>query len=795
MVNQDIIGLAVNALRNANVDPSNYLYVAKSGSDLTGDGSAGKPYLTVQNAIDNASSGTTLFIYPGTYTENLTLKAGVNLTTSAKYNTYIVGTVTADFTGTIFAEKIIFKSATGTVLDFKGTGVQNFQCAMCNFESTGTNANSAINWTNSNASSKISLSDGVVTAYSSASGARAFTSSSIAAGSLIASNTTFQVLDNLDNICINLAGSLVFTHTLDAINGQVVTANTARFLITLVSLTTNTVPVLVHNSTNTTSSVASSVVVTTTASPVITGIGAFAHVAIMYGGTGAGGSSTINGGLGPIGLPMGSVKLRSSSLVPANQISLGYNTGAFEFTGSDLYHTINTNRYKMSIYPEVYASHTLYVDNSRTDTYTPDGSESKPYTDVQSAHNAIGGTNYLTVNQNSVETDLTGFAAKLSATLSRDTTEYRFGSASLKIVTPGTVSGEGVTLTGSTVTASVSYTAEVWVKGSGTVTLALQEQTSGGVVVGTTTKAITLSSVWTRYEIARTFGTTGVSAVVLLYTSSTQAITFYADGFRVGLTSLVPSITNTYGISVALGIRYTGTLDIWRDYLTIYGQGATKGAGFKGTINNWSPHLTIYGVHLVGTSSATRDCYFNQTMNGDYLLEFKECRLSYCTMNVSSTGTTAQKNNSYIQITGDSNLWQNNTINITGINGFAGMTGGAYVSNTVTVTDSYFCPGCSCVDSCTVNLESGSTSEFFSMYAVRNTTNLKTGATLYADITALADMSNTFNNTGGTLIRVSDPQVRTTVLTGLSTSTSAAITETDTILEALGKLQAQINAL
>ncbi len=413
----------------------------------------------------------------------------------------------------------------------------------------------------------------------------------------------------------------------------------------------------------------------------------------------------------------------------------------------------------------------IYVDNSRTDTYVEDGSFTKPYKSLQDAHDSVGGINYLTENQNSVETDLTGFTSKLSATLSRDTSEYRFGVASLKIVTPGSVTEEGITLNGATVAPSISYTAEVWVKGSGTVKLALQEQTSTGTVVGTTTKSITLTSIWTRYEIARTFGTTGVSAVVLLYTATTQGITFYADGFRINLTSKTPSITNLYGISVALGIKYTGTLDLWRDYLSIYGAGATKGAGFTGTINNWSPHLTMSGIHLVGTSSANRNCYFTQTMNGDYLLEFKDCRLSYCTMNITSSGSSAQKNNSYLQITGGNTLWQQNTINCTGIKGTLALITGIHAVNTLTTTDSYLVFGGATVDSNTVNLETGTVAEFMAINAARNTVNLKTGATLYADITSLNNLSNTFNNTGGTLVRVSDVQVLTAfgAITGATT--------------------------
>lgn len=41
---------------------------------------SGGNFTTIQSAINNALSGQTIFIYPGTYTENITLKAGVNLT-------------------------------------------------------------------------------------------------------------------------------------------------------------------------------------------------------------------------------------------------------------------------------------------------------------------------------------------------------------------------------------------------------------------------------------------------------------------------------------------------------------------------------------------------------------------------------------------------------------------------------------------------------------------------------------------------------------------------------------------
>ena len=210
--------------------------------------------------------------------------------------------------------------------------------------------------------------------------------------------------------------------------------------------------------------------------------------------------------------------------------------------------------------------------------------------------------------------------------------------------------------------------------------------------------------------------------------------------------------SNIYIIEVKLGLPYTGNISLTKDFITIVGDGGITGAGYSGTITSTSKHLALVDLNL--TTSST----INQTGAGHFLLEFKDCHLGGH-LNVTANGTTAEKQDSYIQVTGDDNLWMNCTINITGIQGFAGMTGGAYVGNEVTVTDSYFCPGCSCVDSCTVNLEAGTTAEFFSMYAIRNTVNLKTGATLYADITALADMDNTLSNTGGTLHRASDKEV------------------------------------
>lgn len=58
------------------------IYVAKNGNDSTGNGTFMNPYVTIQKAINMAGSGSVIIVYPGTYTENLTINNLNNLTIS-----------------------------------------------------------------------------------------------------------------------------------------------------------------------------------------------------------------------------------------------------------------------------------------------------------------------------------------------------------------------------------------------------------------------------------------------------------------------------------------------------------------------------------------------------------------------------------------------------------------------------------------------------------------------------------------------------------------------------------------
>lgn len=325
------------------VKPTNYLYVGKNGNDTTGDGSANLPYLTIGKAFTVATSGTAIFAWPGTYAENLTFKAGVSLTAPVKFAVYVTGNHTVNLSGTMVVENVILQSTTGVTLTFSGTSSQNFQLLG---SSVNSGSGDAINWTNTNAASKIYFEDGTCNVTTSGATARCFYSTTGAAGNLIANRVSFK-LNNPNNVCIGLGGAVVFNHLSDQIIGQVVIADTAVATMGLISLTTTSVPVLVTNSSG--MSTFADVTVSTTASPAITGAGAHTFVAVLYVSTGSGGASTLNGGLGPIGLPMSSVKIRTASLLPAGQIAAGLNSGGIEFDGSFLYITAGTTRYKITM--------------------------------------------------------------------------------------------------------------------------------------------------------------------------------------------------------------------------------------------------------------------------------------------------------------------------------------------------------------------------------------------------------------------------------------------------------------
>jgi hypothetical protein len=327
----------IATLSAIHVKPTNLCYVSKSGNDTTGDGSAVYPYLTIQAAINASSAGVTVYVYPGTYTESLTFKAGVNICAPSNYSVYVTGNHTSSFTGTVSLNNIILQSTSGVTLTTSGSGAQNLQVVG---GSVNSGIGDAIVLGNTNAASKLGITDATVNVSTSGSTARCVYSGSSAKGGLIANRTSFK-LNNPVNVAISLSGAVAFTHTSDTIYGTISLAGTVAATIALVSITSGTVACLAIGATA--SCILSSCIITTTASPAITGSGYLYYAAIIYGSTGTGGQATLNGGAGAQPLQFAPICIRTGTLITTPPI------GMLETDGTDLYFTTSTGRKKITL--------------------------------------------------------------------------------------------------------------------------------------------------------------------------------------------------------------------------------------------------------------------------------------------------------------------------------------------------------------------------------------------------------------------------------------------------------------
>jgi hypothetical protein len=94
--------LVINGI-NPSLTQGNIVYVAKNGNDSKSGTHQNDPFATVGRALSTATSGTTVYIYPGTYTEifPLTIPAGVTVKGAGLRSVRIVPTVGTN-TETVF---------------------------------------------------------------------------------------------------------------------------------------------------------------------------------------------------------------------------------------------------------------------------------------------------------------------------------------------------------------------------------------------------------------------------------------------------------------------------------------------------------------------------------------------------------------------------------------------------------------------------------------------------------------------------------------------------------------------
>lgn len=264
------------------------------------NGSIIRPYKTIQNAITAASSGTTILIAPGSYTENVTLKSGVNLQsifTNSLFAVSIHGKVSCSLTsGSVLLNSIGFYNTTSNVLEFSGANKQKIRAYNCKFECNSNGLHHTIAVTNTHANSEMFFRNCLIQTLDSSGGGQCINTINTVACSIGLDTTTVKITDNTDNIAIALDGSVSFWQRMDEIRGRITVSSTASCNISIVGIYSSTQPCLTTNSAGYTT--LSGVMVSSTANPIITGAGTFIYSGVTYISTGKGLAGTLNGGAG-----------------------------------------------------------------------------------------------------------------------------------------------------------------------------------------------------------------------------------------------------------------------------------------------------------------------------------------------------------------------------------------------------------------------------------------------------------------------------------------------------------------
>lgn len=190
-------------------------------------------HTSIAAALASASSGDTIFIRPGTYTENLTLVAGVNLTAyecdSLTPNVTIIGKMTATFVGTASITNIFLQTNGDFLLAVTGSAATVIYLQNCFLNCSN---NTGISYTSSSASSSVNVN--YCTGNLATTGISYFASSS--AGSL---NISYIVFNNSG---ASTTASTVSAGTLNLSNGPmavpVTISGTAGATINYITLDT-----------------------------------------------------------------------------------------------------------------------------------------------------------------------------------------------------------------------------------------------------------------------------------------------------------------------------------------------------------------------------------------------------------------------------------------------------------------------------------------------------------------------------------------------------------------------------
>lgn len=214
--------------------PSNTFTTAKwIVSATASDGT----HTTIASALTSASSGDTIFIRPGTYTENLTLKAGVNLTAfpcdsslNATGNVIISGTCTMTVAGSVTISGIQLQTNSAALLAVTGSAASIVNLNGCYLNCTNT---TGITYSAANTSSAINLyrcngnigTTGISLATVTSTGSLTLYGTSIAnSGAATTATTTSAASISLYYSTLNIAFSTSSTGILNFVDSVIDTS-------------------------------------------------------------------------------------------------------------------------------------------------------------------------------------------------------------------------------------------------------------------------------------------------------------------------------------------------------------------------------------------------------------------------------------------------------------------------------------------------------------------------------------------------------------------------------------------
>ncbi|HEU5477538.1 MAG TPA: RHS repeat-associated core domain-containing protein [Gaiellaceae bacterium] len=153
------------------------------------------------------------------------------------------------------------------------------------------------------------------------------------------------------------------------------------------------------------------------------------------------------------------------------------------------------------------------------------------------------------------ESGISGWGSKdhYPATVSWDQTrsDAKFGSGSLEVVTPGSNNSEGAESNGTTVSASTTYTASIWVNATpgATLTFCVEENPANTCH----NLNFTASGGWQRYAQTVTTSSTTTGLTLEVSTNGVQATTFWLDGAQIEQQPIATPYVEPNGTSASRG--------------------------------------------------------------------------------------------------------------------------------------------------------------------------------------------------------------------------------------------------